>query len=142
MKNENTITPEPVEKSQPKWPLAVIAAVLVFLFWLGTGGGAGGSSPAATVQSDRYQTSEAQSIVRGLRQMEEAAWVDWTRNTVIVGMEVRPGDAQQLANAWAVQLSRAWDFGAHVYIVPADAGPASSVGRYWVTATARRGALR
>lgn len=132
--------------TEKKYWVAFVALPLsaIFIYWL-TPNGVAPIEKAPTEEGatlNRYATPEAKSIVRGLRKDPEASWLVWDSNTIIIGMPSRPEDAQGLANAWAMQLNRAWDFGAHVFIVPEDTGPTSNVSRYYVSATARYGELK
>jgi hypothetical protein len=105
-----------------------------------------GCSPSQGNQSssgDRYDTETTRSMIRGIEKLEEVAWVKTNRNTVYVGLREVPADMKGIANAWALQFNREWNFGAHVWMLPESAGTSDNpdLGRIYYEVTARHGKI-
>ena len=80
-------------------------------------------------------------MIRGIESLPEVAWTAQKQNTVYVGLKEVPADMKGIANAWALQFNREWDFGAHVWMLPASSGPSATpdVSKFFYNVTARHG---
>lgn len=82
-------------------------------------------------------------MISGIGKLEEVAWVKRNRNSVYVGLKEVPSDMKGIANAWALQFNREWNFGAHVWMLPESAGPSGSpdLSKIYYEVTARHGKI-
>ncbi|MEM0967635.1 MAG: hypothetical protein AAGJ81_15920 [Verrucomicrobiota bacterium] len=97
--------------------------------------------PVAKPPSDRYDTPKTRAMLKGMDALDEVAWVHRDGNSVYVGLSTIPDDLVPLSNAWVLQLNREWDFGAHLWFVPAAHKP-GDVSRVYREVSARNGELR
>lgn len=107
-----------------------------------------GCSPASDSGStsnskDGYDTENTRSMISGIRSIPEVAWAERNKNTLYVGLKEVSADMKDMAHAWALQLNREWDFGAHVWMLPETAGPSTDpdVGKIYYEVSARHGKI-
>lgn len=94
-----------------------------------------------TGKSDRFDTPATETMIAGMADLPEVAWVERDRNNVYIGLSEVPPDIKSLGNAWALQFNREWDFGAHLWFVPAEAEP-GDVSRVYRQVSARHEEIR
>lgn len=101
------------------------------------------SSSTTSSSQDKYNTETTRSMISGIRSITEVAWAERNRNTLYVGLKEVPADMEDMAHAWALQLNREWDFGAHVWMLPETAGPSTDpdLSKIYYEVTARHGKI-